>query len=379
MQRYILHIDLDAFFVSVERLLNPALKDKPVIVGGSETRGVVSSCSYEARAYGVCSAMSIRQARRLCPVGVFLRGNIQAYIHYSNKVTDILAQHTPLFEKASIDEFYVDCTGMDKYFDLQTWATGLRQLIIAETGLPVTFGLSVNKMLAKMATDAAKPDGFLMVLPERIQEFLDPMPVGNIPFCGPKTQKLLHTKGIRTIHDLRQFSVDALRHWLGSAGEALWHRAHGKASDVIVPFRESKSMSCERTYHNDISDINTLNINIIKLIEKLAVELRAEGKVTACLTVKVRYSDYETRTCQTSIRHTAETDYLIKIALQLFEKLYKRHKPVRLLGVKFSQLADEKYINDLFSNTARKTNLYKAVDNIKHKYGDDKLTLARIV
>lgn len=275
MQSQILHLDLDSFFVSVERLFDPSLNGKPVIVGGTSTRGVVSSCSYEARKFGVHSAMSTSKAKKLCPHAIFLWGRMNDYSKYSKMVTDIIAARAPLFEKASIDEFYVDLTGMEKYFGTYKWATELRQAIIAETNLPISWGLSINKMLAKMATNEAKPNGQYMIEIERSKNFLTPNPLAKF-LLWEKTEKFLNDKGVKTIYDLRQFSREALFNWMGKSGIDLWELAHGRATSTLHPYHEPKSMSSERTFDVDTNDAEWLKKVIIALTEKLAFELREE-------------------------------------------------------------------------------------------------------
>ncbi|MCX6197613.1 MAG: DNA polymerase IV [Bacteroidetes bacterium] len=377
MQSQILHLDLDSFFVSVERLFDPSLNGKPVIVGGTSTRGVVSSCSSEARKFGVHSAMSTSKAKKLCPHAIFLWGRMNDYGKYSKMVTDIIAARAPLFEKASIDEFYVDLTGMEKYFGTYKWATELRQTIIAETNLPISWGLSINKMLAKMATNEAKPNGQHMIEIGKEQEFLDPKPVGKIPFCGEKTENFLNDKGVKTIYDLRQFSREALFNWMGKSGIDLWERAHGRATSTLQPYHEPKSMSSERTFDADTNDTEWLKKVIIALTEKLAFELREEKKLTSCVAIKIRYSDFETHTKQLAIPITSNSKLLTEKAIHLFCESFDTNRKVRLLGVKFSSLEDGAYQINLFDDREKDILLYKAIDEMKTKHGKEKLVLAQ--
>ncbi len=377
MQTLILHLDLDSFFVSVERLFDRGLIGKPVIVGGTSTRGVVSSCSYEARQFGIHSAMPTVKAKRLCPHAIFLWGRHEEYSRYSKMVTDIIAARAPLFEKASVDEFYIDLTGMDRYFGAYKWSSELRQEIISKTKLPISWGLSINKMLAKMATNEAKPNGQYMIELGREQEFLDPKPVGKIPFCGEKTEKFLNEKGIKTIYDLRQFSKEALYEWLGKHGTDLWERAHGRATTAIHAYHEPKSMSSERTFDKDSDDADWLKKIIISLIEKLAFELREEKKNTKCVAVKIRYSDFSTHTKQLAIPVTSNSKVLMEKALHLFDVIYETGRKVRLVGVKFSDLEDGNYQINLFDDREKDILLYKAIDEMKTKHGSGKITLAQ--
>jgi len=377
MQSRILHIDLDSFFVSVERLFDPSLIGKPVIVGGTSERGVVSSCSYEARQFGVHSAMPTSKAKKLCPHAVFLWGRMNDYSTYSRMVTDIIANRAPLFEKASVDEFYIDLTGMDKYFGAYKWAAKLRQAIIVETKLPISWGLSTNKMLAKMATNEGKPNGQFEIPAGKEQEFLDPKPVGKIPFCGEKTEKYLNEKGIKTIYDLRQFSREALYNWMGKSGVDLWERAHGRATSTLQPYHEAKSISSERTFDKDSDDAEWIKKVIIALAEKLAFELRGDKKLTRCVALRLRYSDFETHTRQMAIPITSNSKVLTEKALHLFDEFYDRNRKVRLIGVKFSELEVGAYQVNLFDDREKDILLYRAIDDMKTKHGTDKVTLAQ--
>ena len=377
MQSQILHLDLDSFFVSVERLFDPSLIGRPVIVGGTSTRGVVSSCSYEARKCGVHSAMPTSKAKKLCPDAVFLWGRMEDYSRYSKMVTDIIAARAPLFEKASIDEFYIDLTGMEQYFGTYKWATELREKIIAETKLPISWGLSINKMLAKMATNEGKPNGQYRIELGKEQEFLDPKPVGKIPFCGEKTEAFLNSKGVKTIYDLRMFSREALHNWMGKSGVDLWERAHGRATSVIQPYHEPKSISSERTFDADTDDAEWLKKVIIALTEKLAFELREEKKLTSCVAIKIRYTGFETHTKQMTIPITSNSKVLMEKAIHLFTEVFDTNRKVRLLGVKFSSLEDGAYQINLFDDREKDILLYKAIDEMKNKHGKEKLVLAQ--
>lgn len=377
METRILHMDLDSFFVSVERLFDPTLIGKPVIVGGTSTRGVVSSCSYEARQYGIHSAMPTVKAKKLCPHAIFLKGRMDDYGDYSHRVTDIIAAKAPLFEKASIDEFYIDLTGMDKYFGAYKWATELRQQIINETKLPISWGLSSNKMMAKMATNEAKPNGQYEIKPGSEQAFLDPLPVGKIPFCGEKTEKMLNEKGIYTILQLRQFSREAMLKIMGKHGIDLWERAHGRATVTLHPYHNAKSMSSERTFHNDTNDVDWMRKVIISLAEQLAFELRSDNKKTSCVGIRLRYSDFETHTKQIATPATSNSKVLTEKALHLFDEFYDRSRLVRLLGIKFLNLEEGAYQINMFDDREKDVLLYKAIDELKSKHGTDKLVLAQ--
>lgn len=373
-QRIIAHFDLDAFFVSVERLFNPAYIGVPLIVGGKE-RGVVSTCSYEARLFGVHSAMPIQQAKKLCPQGIFIGGNRSAYSHYSRLVTQIIADKAPLFEKASIDEFYIDLTGMERFFDPIQWTIDLRQQIINETKLPISFGLSSNKMMAKIATDAAKPNGYLCIPFGKEKDFLAPLSVGKIPGVGKNTQSTLESLGIKTIQQIAESSIVLLEKTLGKYGAELWHKAHGKHDSVVAPYHEAKSISTERTFEENIIDTERLMSELVTMTERVGYELRQEDKMTGCIAIKIRYPNFETQTKQIAIPYTCYDDEILPIAKQLFHQLYRKGQPVRLLGIRLSELTSHAQQTNLFYNTEKKSDLYKAIDDVKNKFG--KLALKR--
>jgi DNA polymerase IV len=374
--RIIAHFDLDSFFVSVEILGDPSLKGKPVIVGGRE-RGVVAACSYEARAYGIHSAMPMARAVQLCPQAVLVSGNRPEYSRFSRMVTELIASRAPLMEKASIDEFYLDLSGMGRFHDPLTWTRELRELIIAQTGLPISFGLAPNKMVAKMATNEAKPNGFLQILPGQVQEFLDPLPVSRIPGVGDQTFRSLMQLGIESIRELRMAKPAMLAHFLGSAGLDLWNRAHGRHDSPVQEYREAKSVSTENTFETDIGDEEFLVGELLRMTEKIAFEVRQDNKMAGCLTVKIRYPDFETTSRQISIPYTFYDDELFMVARDLFYRLYRKGQPVRLLGVRLSELTGDAVQTNLFSDHRKKAELYKAIDEVKNRFGKEALTKAR--
>ncbi|MGN6340851.1 MAG: DNA polymerase IV [Ginsengibacter sp.] len=365
----IAHFDLDSFFVSVEILKNPSLKGKAVIVGGQNERGIVTTSTYEARQFGVHSAMPMKTAMRLCPQAIVIPGTYSEYIKYSNWVTDIIASKAPLFEKASIDEFYIDLQGMEKFFDPCQWTIGLRNLIMEETGLPISFGIGKNKMVAKMATNEAKPNGFLQVPAGKEKEFLAPMPVSKIPGVGDQSNKILEYHNIKLIRDIHNSSVQMLEELLGKWGRDLWEKAQGTHTSVIHPYRASKSISKENTYMENVTDVEFLMAEIVRMAEIICFKLRHEAKTAACVTIKIRYPDFETFSQQTTIPYTSNDDEIIPVAKALFNKLYKKNKPVRLLGVKLSDFNDQYFQANLFTDNERKKTLYKALDELKNRFG----------
>ena len=368
-QPYIAHFDLDAFFVSVERILDPSLVGKALILGGSRERGVVSTCSYEARKFGVHSAMPMSRAVALCPHAIVMQGTRGQYSKFSQWVTDIIAAKSPLYEKASIDEFYIDLTGMDRFFDPLQWTIDLRNEIIETTGLPISFGLASNKMVAKMATNAAKPNGFLQVLPGKEKEFLAPLQVGEIPGVGEHMLKTMHSLGIMTISDLSAYPRHLLEQNFGNYAEVLQQKAEGIHSGSVHHFHEAKSMSTEHTFSENTADQDFLQAELMRMTEKLGHELREDGKMTRCVAVKIRYPDFETHTRQMAIAPSSYDDELSKVVKDLFANLYKQKQPVRLIGVRFSELTSSSLQTDLFENRVRKANLYTAIDAVKLRFG----------
>jgi len=374
-QNIIAHFDLDSFFASVEILNNPALKGKPVIVGGKE-RGVVAACNYEARKFGIHSAMPSKKAVQLCPQAIFLKGSYSEYSRYSRWVTEIIASKAPLFEKASVDEFYLDLTGMDKFFDPLQWTIELRKQIINETKLPISFGLASNKMIAKIATDEAKPNGYLQVPVGKEKEFLAPLPVNKIPGVGEQTFEILKAMGIKTIHDVSIHSKDDLEQRLGKWGIDLWNKSHGIHHGKVTPFHEAKSISTENTFNENTIDMDFLMSEVVRMSERISYELRQDGKVAGCIAVKIRYPDFETTSRQTTVPYTCADDEIIPVAKDLFHKLYKKGQPIRLLGVRLSELTNDAVQTNLFNDVERKTDLYKAIDDVKKRFGKYKLKRA---
>ncbi len=374
--RTIVHMDLDTFFVAVERLMNSQLIGKPVIVGGFSDRSVVSSCSYEARKFGVHSAMPMKMARMLCPDATVVRGDMEQYTKYSNLVTDVIAESAPVYEKASIDEHYLDITGMDRFFGSMKWTHDLRQRIIRETGLPISLGLSVNKTVCKIATGVAKPNGELEIPAERVIPFLGPLSISKIPGIGEKTYRLLRSMGIATIDTLGHMPPEMMVKVLGQNGLVIWKKANGIDTTPVIPYSERKSISTETTFEQDTIDIHMINELLVQMVEKIAFSLRKKQKLTSCVTLKIRYSNFDTHTVQQRIGYTSFDHVLIPVAKELFRKLYQRRMLIRLIGVKFSYLVTGVQQIDLFDQTPELINLYQAVDRMRLRYGRDKLVRA---
>jgi DNA polymerase IV len=376
-QRIIAHFDLDSFFVSVEILNNPSLKGKPVIVGGRD-RGVVSACSYEARKYGVHSAMPSSKARQLCPQAIFVgdHNSRKEYSRYSKWVTNIIAEEAPLFEKASIDEFYLDLTGMGKFFDPLQWTIKLRTRIMDETGLPISFGLSSNKMMAKIATNQAKPNGYLQIPFGKEKDFLNPLDIGEIPGVGKHAQDVLRYIGINTIQQLSLAPLNILEERLGKWGVELIQKANGLHFSAVTNYHESKSISTENTFNEPVYDLIFLNAEIVRFVEKICFELRQDEKLACCISIKIRYPNFETVSKQTTIEPTDADDIIIPVAKMLFTKLHKKGEPIRLLGLRLSELTDKAVQTNLFIDKEKKSALYKSIDAVKNRYGKNMLNRA---
>ncbi len=371
MERTVLHLDLDTFFVSVERLLHPELEGKPVIVGGMGDRGVVSTASYEARRFGVHSAMPMRMAHQLCAQAVFIRGDMELYSRYSRLVTDIIADAAPVFEKMSIDEHYLDLTGMDRFNDCRLWAHELRQRIMHESGLPISWGLSENKTVAKIATGEAKPNGEKQVPTPYINSFLDPLPVQKIPMVGAKTYALLSSMGVERIGTLRRIPPQAMERVLGKHGIDIWKKANGHDSTPVCPYQERKSISKERTFEQDTIDVNAVRHCLARMVESLGYDLRQQHKLAGCVTLKLRYQDFDTHDMQQRIAYTAFDHVLRQTVNNLFDRLYNRRMRIRLVGVRLSELVSGASQLDLFDNNTELTNLYAAMDKIKNRFGEN--------
>ena len=376
MTRSVVHMDLDTFFVSVERLMNSSLEGKPVIIGGMSDRGVVSSCSYEARLFGVHSAMPMKMARNLCSEAIVIRGDMDAYSKQSRLVTDIIAEQAPMYEKASIDEHYLDITGMDRFFGCMQWTSELRQRIIRETGLPISYGLSVNKTVSKIATGEAKPNGEIEVPGGQEKDFLSPLSIRKIPMIGNKTFHLLRSMGIATIGTLGQIPIEMMDSLLGKNGMVIWKKANGIDPTPVLQYSERKSIGSERTFQRDTMDVAGLHDLLASMVEKLAFQLRKEEKLVSIVTVKIRYSNFDTHTLQKRVSYTSFDHVLMPIARELFDRLYQRRMLIRLVGVRFSGLIRGVQQLNLFEDTSEMVHLYLAVDKLRRRYGSDSVKRA---
>lgn len=370
MERSVVHIDMNTFFVSCERLINSGLNGIPLIIGGGE-RGVVASCSYEARRFGVRSAMPIHMAMKLCPQAKIMKGDMELYSRLSHDITEIIQDKAPVVEKASIDEFYLDITGMDKFHGSYKWTSELAQTVTKETGLPLTFALSINKTVSKIGTGEGKQKQNLEIPEHLVQSFLKPLSIQKIPMVGEKTFQLLSRIGIRTIGTLSEMPAEALENMLGKNGTELWKKANGIDNNPVEPYREKKSISTEHTFLQDTIDIDRLKRVLLGMVEKLAFQLRSEEWLASTVTIKIRYANFDTETKQCRVQYTSADHILTKTVQDLFDKLYQRRMRLRLIGVRFSGLVRGTYQIDLFQDTEEILALYQAMDKMKSRYGFD--------
>ena len=375
--RHITHMDLDTFFVSVEYLRNARLRGKPILIGGMSDRGVVASCSYEARKFGIHSGMPMRAALRLCSHAIIVKSDYEAYSKYSKMVTEIIKDKVPLFEKASIDEFYIDLTGMDRFFGCRKFSDELKRSIFKESGLPISYGLASNKLISKVATNEVKPNGQIEIPFGDEKTFLAPLSVMKMPGIGKETGYKLLKMGVETVKILSEIPVIMMHNLLGKNGIELHKRANGIDETPVIPFREQQSVSTEQTFDSDTIDMVFLHKELVRMTEKIAFELRSKNKLTGCVAVKIRYSDFQTEQKQASIYYTAADHVLLKKVKELFDKLYNRRQLIRLIGVRFTDLIAGTYQINLFDDTQETIRLYQAIDSVKKQYGESYLIRAR--
>jgi DNA polymerase-4 len=367
--RSILHLDLDAFFAAVESRDNRKFRGKPLLIGGGSGRGVVASCSYEARQFGIHAAMPMKQALRRCPEAVVLRGDMEKYSKASELVTAVIAERAPLYEKSSIDEFYLDLTGMDRFIGTWQWSQELKQTIVKEAGLPLSIGLAANKLIAKVDVNLRKPDAATRVPAGHEKRFLDPLPIRRLPGVGSKTNHKLAFMGVNRIGTLAGIPPELLVREFGKTGKELWRKANGIDFRPVIPYRAAKSMSKEKTFQRDTIDLDLLRGVLTKLTGLLAFELRQAAKLTSVITVKIRYADFNTYTRQCRIPYTAGDRQLITTVLRLFEALYTRRQLIRLVGVRFSGLVAGNVQVNLFEDTGRELDLLIAMDRVRKRFG----------
>jgi DNA polymerase-4 len=377
--RNIAHLDLDAFFVSVERLRNPRLAGKPLLIGGSSDRGVVAACSYEARRFGIHSAMPMRAALRLCREAIVIKSDFEEYSKYSGMVTEVISESVPVFEKSSIDEFYIDLTGMDKFHGCAKFTEELKSKVTRESGLPVSYGLASNKLISKVATNEVKPNGQIEIPFGNERSFLAPLSIMKIPGIGKETGYRFLKMGVETVRMLSDIPVMLLQNLMGKTGEELWRRSRGIDESPVIPYHEQKSISAENTFQQDTIDINFLDAELVRMTEKIAFDLRNQNRLTGCITVKIRYSDFETHTIQKTVPYTNADLMLVKTVRGLFKKLYERRLLIRLIGVRFTHLIAGTYQINMFQDTSELIQLYKAIDSIKNQFGEGALSSAAAI
>ncbi len=368
--RHIAHLDMDNFFVSVERLRNSKLNGKPILIGGSNDRGIVASCSPEARQFGVHTAMPMRVALRLCKHATILRADFEEYSKRSKLITEIIKIKVPVFEKASLDEFYIDISGMDKFFGCKKFTDELKQTVFKESGLPSSYGLASNKLISKVAANQFKPNAQMEIPFGNEKSFLAPLSVTKIPGVGKEISLRLIKMGVETIKSLSDIPVEMLENLLGKNGAELWKRANGIDESPVIPYKEQKAISTEQTFQQDTIDMIFLNAALVKMTEQIGFELRSQNKLTGCIILKLRYSDHDTHTIQKTIPYANADHILIDTAKELFKKLFARRLLVRLLGIRFTNLVTGTYQINLFEDNQETIRLYQSIDHIKNRFGE---------
>lgn len=382
MLRQILHLDMDAFFVSVEVLENPSLKGKPVIVGADpDGRGVVAAASYEARRFGIHSAQPIRTAKKLCPHAVFLRGHYDKYRIYSQEVYTILGTFSPVVEMVSIDEAYLDLTGCERLHGSAFRAADqLMRAVKEETGLNCSVGLSTSHLVSKIASDQAKPHGLLYLLPGYEAKFLAPLPVRRMPGIGKVTEPELRSLGIATIGDLQVFGLERLSRRFGKYGEWLYRKSLGQDIEAYAHDDEPKSISHETTFDADTSDLEGLERTLSYLSQLVARRLRDHGFFARTVGLKLRDADFRTLTRDVTLDEPTRLDFVIfENVLRLFGKSWTRGSKVRLVGVRASNLERTAFQRNLLEAPKREKldRALEAADKVRERYGFDAVRLAR--
>lgn len=370
---WIAHLDLDCFFVSVERCHNPALNGQPVVVGGSATgRGVVASASYEARKFGVHSAMPTSRALNLCPGLIVVPGRHGEYSAVSERLYRRLCELAPVVELASIDEMYLDLTGCEALYDhdLPGFLGRLKELVRREFQLPCTIALAANKLVAKVAANTVKPDGLVFVPHGSEEAFLGPLPVAALPGVGKKTEEFLKRRGIDSVASLQSLSLRTLTQLLGKHGHWLFRASHGHGSTNVEPEHERKSVSREETFEKDIADINELEHELFRLTESVCSTLRREHSLGRTITLKVRYANFDTITRSSTVPPTNYDPVVFEAGRAMLRSVHEAGRKIRLLGIGLSQLVDERdQPEDLFSAPERKNDLLVAVDKLRKRFG----------
>jgi len=374
MARCIFHIDLDAFFVSVEQALNPKLKGKPVIVGGDpKRRGVVASASYEARPFGIHAGMPSSKARHLCPQAIFIRSHFSIYKDASAKFMNILGDFSPHIEPLGLDEAYLDVTGCEEpYGSPQKLARVIKERIYKELEITASVGIATCKVVAKIASDLCKPDGLLEIAPGEEQTFLNPLPVAKLPGVGKKTEQALKEMGITTIGELASLPLDTIKRQFGATGAVIHSYAKGIDDRQVEAPGEAKSISQQLTFARDTLDRNFLEANLHNLCQEVCQDLRSQNKKAKCVAIRLRYADFKTITRQVILKEASDVTQVVFAAAQqlLTKALAQQGKPVRLIGIRISSLVgEEKQLPMFDSGTEKPEHLDKAIDKIRRKYG----------
>lgn len=368
--RSILHLDIDNFFISCERLLDRSLLYQPLIIGGTSDRGIVLSCSDEAKYYQVKKGMSIKMALKLCPEAKVMKGDFDLYSKKSIEITEIISEVAPVMEKTSMDEFYIDISGMDRFIGSVKWSDQLSSSIVKHSGLRACYGLSVNKTVSKIASLEAKIEGKKIIGSASVQPFLNPLPVGRIPRVGQQTADVLHRIGVRKIQTLAEMPVLAVSKLIGKKGKQLWSKANGVDNTPVIEYNEKKSISTEEVFETDTLDLVGLQSCISKMVEKLCFELRNSKRLTSMVSVRIRYTNSDSELATKRIQYSSRDDVVLPVLLELFDKLYQRRMRLRSVRVSFSGLVGGHYQIDLFNDTTEMVSLYQAIDSIKGRYGE---------
>jgi DNA polymerase-4 len=375
-ERHIVNVGMDNFFVSIEQLRNTKLIGKPLLIGGSNDRAIVAACSDEARKLGIHTAMPMRVALRLCRYATIIKADFEAYSKFSNTVTEVLKSEVPLMEKSGMDEFFIDLTGMDKFFGCKKYTQELIKKVYKECGLGSSFGLASNKMVSKVAAGEERPRGQLEIPFGFEKPFLAPLSITKIPGVGEQTAFKLIKMGVETIKVLSEVPAEILCDVLGKVGNELWRRANGIDESPVIPYKEEKSISTEHTFQQDTIDMTVLHAEIVRMTESIALELRKQNRLTGCVVLKLRYSDGDTHTIQRTIAYCNQDHQLIAIAKELFSRLFTRRILIRMIGVRFTHLIPGIYQIDMFSDNNETIKLYQSIDHIKKRFGEGKLTRA---
>ena len=388
MTRIILHVDMDAFFAAVEQRDHPEYRGRPVIVGSDPKqgrgRGIVATCSYEARKFGIHSAQPISQAWRLCPQGIYVRGDMAKYVRVSDRLIAIFLEFSDLVEQVSIDEAFVDVTGSRGLYGSGAEMAGrIKSRIREELQLTASVGVAANKFVAKVASDLKKPDGLVVVEPGTEREFLAPLEIRRLWGVGPKTEVFFQNMGVRRIGDLAELAQNEVGEWLGKSGEQLWLLARGVDDRPVSPEEGYKSIGHETTFDKDTADPRKLHDTLLELVERVAHRLRSHHARTRTITVKLRHADFSTFTRRTTLESAVDTaEKLFPPALRLMKALFHEGDLIRLIGIYGSNLhlgAMSEQLSLFDQSGERERRLATAMDEVVRRYGDGSITRAALV